>query len=516
MRIDRRTLLQGAAATGIGAAIGGGSFVRSQVHAAGTMDTLKIAMSSLPPQLDPQRGFGVVSLRIYPMIFDTLIRRDWSQGGKTVPNLATAWTQVDEVTLEFALRDDVVFHDGTPFTATDVKYTFDRTLQNDATLSATGQFPIKEVVILDDHKVRFITTAPSGAFEFLLTGDGNAAIVPAAYFEKVGADAFQLAPVGTGPYKLTEYVPDSHLTFEVNDKYFGGVSAAKTVTIAGIPEVSTRIAALLNGEADLILDLPPDQVPNILQAGDFVSTSVAPNNVQVFAIVGTNAPMDKWEVRQAMSLGIDRQTIVEQLLLGNGVWPTGIQAKSDPLYTERPLIPYDPDQAKALLTQAGYAGEEIQFAFDSPDYYPMEQAWCEAIVGMWSDIGLNVKMIGVDVGQRVQITTESPYHLFTSSCGVIADNTLLPYFGDPSAYGEELFPAETFTELNALVAEGQVTVDSARRSEIYKQAFDIIEGIVPQINLFTINRVSAMKKTITWTETPDFGIDLRAGVFTVA
>ncbi|MGH2549729.1 MAG: ABC transporter substrate-binding protein, partial [Thermomicrobiales bacterium] len=151
----RRKLLQTAAATGTALTIGGSSFFRENASAAfqtptGTIDNLRIAMSSLPPQLDPQTTGWIVMNRVYCMVFDTLIARDWANGGELIPGLAESWTQIDDTTVEFKLRAGVVFHDGTPFTSTDVKFTLERSLQGDPKLGVTGQYPIEEVTALDD------------------------------------------------------------------------------------------------------------------------------------------------------------------------------------------------------------------------------------------------------------------------------------------------------------------------------------------------------------------------------
>lgn len=520
MKTNRRRLLQSAAATGAGLALGGSALLnpRNRVSAqtTGSVDNLRISMQALPPQLDPQTDAWIVMARVYSMMFDSLIAHDWANGGVLVPALATDWEQVDDTTIDFTLRDGVVFQDGTPMTANDVKFTLNRALAGDSKLYVTGQFPIAEIVVQDELHLTIKTDGPRGDFlEKLASTMGS--IVPEAYFNEVGYAEFQKKPLGTGPYRITEYVPDQHLLFDVNEQYWGGVSAAKQVTLTGIPEVSTRVAALLNDEVDLIMDLPPDQVETVTNAGGFAVSDVSPAHCNVFQIVGI-PPTDKKEIRQALNLGFDRQAIVEQLLNGHGVWPTGILSVLDPLYTERPPLPYDPDKAKALMESVGYAGEEIKLAFDTPNYYPLEQEWTSAIVGMWNEIGLNVTMTPVSVDERVLITPDSGWNLFTSGASATNDVLALTY-GSPTGYIQTEFntaPAGTFDELNATVAELERSVDLAKRTELAKQAYDFLEDYVMAITLFTINRISAAKPGITFQEDGAFGIDLRAKSFSIA
>jgi peptide/nickel transport system substrate-binding protein len=513
MKTDRRRLLQGAAATGAGLALVGSPLAMRRVDAA-EMEELRIGTTALPPQLDPQTTDWIVMMRNYSLIFDTLIRQDWTNGGAFVPWLATGWTQVDDETLEVTLRDDVFFHNDAKLTADDVKYTFERSMQGDARLGVTGIYQLKEMVAVDETTVRFITDGPSGKLVTQLSAP-KSSIVPAAYHQEVGYEVFQSAPIGTGPYKLVEFVPDSHLAFERHEQYFAGLPAAKRVRESAIPEVSTRIAALLNGEVDLILDLPPDQVPTIEAGGEFKIDSTSPLNVNNFDIIGLNPPMDKKGVRQAMSLAIDRGLIVEQLLLGNGLHPGGLQSIYDPLYTERAPLAYDPERAKALLAEAGYAGEEIQMVFDQPEYYPLGIAWAEAVAAMWSDVGINVKMVGLEVGQRVEAAIpDSQYHVVISSNGVLADNEISDGFA-PTGYYTSFHTPGSLDDVVALFQEAGRTVDPAMRSEIYKQALDIVDDFVPVVTLFTINRVSAMIPSISWKGSPNFGIDLRPDNFSI-
>ena len=519
MRTNRRQVIQTAAA-GTGLAVAGSvaraplANARQATPAGGSVDNLRIAMSGLPPQLDPQTDTFIVMVRVYNMMFDTLIQRDWANGGELVPGLALSWTQVDETTLEFALRPGVVFQDGSPFTAEDVKFTFDRTLQGDARLAATGRYGLTSVEVVDDLTVRMMTDGPRGSLLLLLT-DPGAEIVPAAYFQQVGYEAFQQLPVGTGPYRATEFVPDTRLTFTAHTGYWGGAPAAANVEIRPIPEVSTRIAALQNGEIDMAMDLPPDQIADLQDSGTFAISTVAPLNVNILAVVGTNPPVDRKEVRQALNISIDRQTIVEQLLGGFGEWPTGLMSTLDPLYTERPQIPYDPDGARALLETAGYAGEEIRLAYDSPNYYPLEQEWTEVIVAGWADVGLNVTMSPLELNQREAITAEDDWGLYTTSSGNVADVALAQVYATPTAEYQILHTPGQFDELNDLVAQAQGTVDDVQRRDLTRQALDFLEDFVMVVPLFTINRNTASKASITFQETPRFGLELRPGRFSV-
>ena len=516
MLTNRRQVIQSATvATGLAMTGNVADSARADARqATPSIDTLRIAMSGLPTQLDPQTDTFIVMIRIYNMVYDTLIQRDWANGGGLIPGLATSWTQVDETTLELTLREGVVFQDGSPFTANDVKFTFDRTLEGNARLAATGRYGLAEVQVVDDLTVRMITDGPRGTLLSLIADLGSE-IVPATYFQQLGYEAFQRMPIGTGPYRVTEFIPDTRITLTAHTDYWGGAPAVSNVEIRPIPEVSTRVAALINGEIDMAMDLPPDQIPTVEEDGRFAVSTVSPLNINILAIVGTNPPVDRREVRQALNISIDRQSIVEQLFGGLAVWPTGLQSTLDPLYIERPQIPYDPDGARRLLETAGYAGEEIRLAYDSPNYYPLEQEWTEVIVAGWAGVGLNVTMSPLELSQREAITAEDDWGLYTTSMGNIADVDLPLVVASATAEYQILHTPGQFDELNAIVAQAQQTVDEAQRRDLTRQALEFLEDFTMVLPLFTINRNTASLATISFQETPLFGIDLRPGRFTV-
>ena len=225
--------------------------------------------------------------------------------------------------------------------------------------------------------------------------------------------------------------------------------------------------------------------------------------------------MDNKQIRQAMNLSIDRQTIVEQLFGGLAEWPTGLQSQLDPLYVEQPQLPYDPDAARTMLEESGYAGEEIRFAYDSPNYYPLEQEWAQVLVAGWTDIGLNVTASPIELTQREAINAESEYHLYSMSFGNVADMAMAQVYGSSTADYQLLHAPGQFDELNQLVAQAEATVDEAKRRDLYAQALAFLDDFVMVIPLFTINRNTASRSGITFQETPRFGIDLRPGTFTI-
>jgi peptide/nickel transport system substrate-binding protein len=173
-------------------------------------------------------------------VFDALVHFD--SGQKTVPGLAESWRLLDETTWEFRLRKGVRFHNGDPFTAGDAKFSLDRARTHPKSLQKGYVALVKEVRVVDPHTLHLKTER---VFPDLLPNLTNIAIYPEKYHKEVGDAAFAQRPIGTGPYRLQEWIKDRHAVLRANDQHWGGAPAIKTLTFRPIPEGTTRVAALV-------------------------------------------------------------------------------------------------------------------------------------------------------------------------------------------------------------------------------------------------------------------------------
>lgn len=519
-RFSRRTFVKASLATGASASIsplGLTPDAWAQATPTGSERSiveLRVAVPTLPDTMDPQEQNGIAWSRVQYSVFDTLIRRDFFEDNELVPSLATAWRRVNDTTFDVTLRQDVTWQDGTPFTSEDVTYTFDRILSGDPELvfASPSWFPLASVEALDDYHVRFVTDGLDPVLEKRLA-DNGASIIPAMYHQKIGADAFRTRPIGTGPYRMTEFVADDRLAFEAYDRYFGGMPAAQKVTIRLVPEVATRIAALLNGEVDLITNIPPDLFAQ-LQEEDAVTVLTVTVANQHQLLYNLNAqPLARREIRQALNDAIDRQTLVESLWGGNAVHTRGFQYEGEEFYDpSRPLTPYDPDRARALLAEGGYAGEEITYLTYAPDYYTNEGIVGEAIVAMWQQVGINARLVAMELQQHIGEwqSAESPYHVTTWSAGSNGDpdSYLMGGWG-PGSAAQVWWTAESAARFNELGQQARSTLDRSLRGDLYRQMLDEFENEAPGTSLYQTVDIYAMANTIDWTPYPLFQLDFR-------
>jgi peptide/nickel transport system substrate-binding protein len=479
---------------------------------------LVVGVQGIPDTLDPYQHLSNPGTRVTYSIFDHLLERQFRDGdppgtGSEIgPMLAESWERIDDLTLELHLRDDVLFHDGTPLTAEDVKFTFERSLFDtpDVMLDARGYIStISEIEVVDDHTIRLHTAEPDPLLEIRLTSWATW-ILPKEYYESVGIDGFALDPIGTGPYRVVEHSPGDVLVLEAFDDYWGGVPPVSRVTFRVIPEVAGRVAASVSGEADIITNIPPDQFQTLEDAAGVNVQTVPLANVHLLRYNVNYPPLDDRQLRQAMNLAIDRELLVETLWSGMAEVPRGHQfAEYGEMYNpNRPIPEYDPEQARELVESSDYAGEPIVFRV-SPFYYTNGIESAQAIVAMWQDVGINaeveVRDNPYDEGpQAIMVTNWS-----NSSFVADPDGALWLRWGADYPGTQEFFWYPDDERFNQLGAEARVTLDQDFRYEAYQTMLDIWEEEAPGTVLYIPHEIYGVRDHVEWTPYSFYYMDLR-------
>lgn len=356
---------------------------------------LKVGIASMSAQFDPGYSIGIQTIKVFYNIYDTLLTT--SPEGEIVGQLAESWNWIDDKTLDVKIRPNVTFHNGEACTAEDVFFTFDRCLQGfgDGTVRVLYE-TLDKVEIIDDLTVRFYLNRPDAAFENRLGSVWGANIVPKDYLEEIGAEAFQKAPIGTGPFKM-EYAPEK-LTLTAYEGFWGDKPNVDKIELILYPEASARMIALINGEVDIINDVTADLVDTI-NGYDGISvkgTSIKNIHIYVFNVNNTDSIISNQKFRQALTMAMDRQALVEAFWGPYAFVPPGHQfpAYGD-LYVDYAGIPYDIEKAKQLVKESGYNGEEITIEMRQGYYMNGDQSG-EAICDMWKEIGVNAKVVYKD------------------------------------------------------------------------------------------------------------------------
>ncbi|MFI5325262.1 MAG: ABC transporter substrate-binding protein, partial [Candidatus Rokuibacteriota bacterium] len=314
-------------------------------------------VSIAPTWFDPGEHPGnVTSMMIFYALHDALVKP--MPGKPAAPSLAESWTvSPDGLVHEFVLRRGVLFHNGDPLTAEDVKFSFERYRGAAAKLFKEK---VAAVEVVDPLRVRFRLSEPWPDFMafYATPATGAGWIVPKAYLQKVGDEGFKKAPIGAGPYKLVSFNPGVEMVLEAHDRYWRKTPHVKRLVFRVIPDEATRLAVLKRGEADVAYSIRGALAEEVKRTpGLRLAPTLLPATFWIdFTTEQWNAksPWHDRRVRLAASLAIDRQAINQAETLGFSKIASSIIPSSYEYYWGPPPIPYDPAQARRLLAEAGH------------------------------------------------------------------------------------------------------------------------------------------------------------------
>jgi peptide/nickel transport system substrate-binding protein len=357
-----------------------------------TQMTWAVHVSLAPTWFDPAEHTGIITLmKVLYAVHDAMVKP--MPGNRMAPSLAESWTAgKDGLTYEFALRKGVVFHNGDPFTAEDVKFSFERYRGAAAKLLKDK---VAAVEIVDPHRVRFRLKEPWPDFMtfYATAASGAGWIVPKRYVEKVGDEGFKKAPIGAGPYKLVSMNPGIEIVLEAHDKYWRKTPTIKRLVWKTVPEDLTRLAMLKRGEVDVAYSLrgPLGEEASRTPGLKLVPTVISATQWLDFGRLQFD-PKSPWHdrrVRLAASLAFDKNAINQAETLGHSK-PTGsiIPSAFEYAMAIQPH-PFDPAQAKKLLAEAGYPN-----GFDAGEYTcdSSYASVAEAIGNYLGAVGIRTKM----------------------------------------------------------------------------------------------------------------------------
>jgi peptide/nickel transport system substrate-binding protein len=462
-------------------------------------DTLTVALVSHPPTLDPHMHFERVGVLVNINMFDSLLHRNTKL--EFEPGLATSWKALSDTTWEFKIRKGVRFHNGEIMTPEDIKYSFERVLDQTKKSPQYGNIrAIKEVKVVDAETVHIITDKP---FPLLLERLVYFGIVPKKHVLAVGDQAFgATAPVGTGPWKFVEWKRDQLIRLEAFDQYWRGKPPFKQLVFRAIPEYATQYAEVKTGGVDIIREVSADIMPELKAHPATYVSSTPILRVHYVELDMRSAPFDKKAARQAANYAIDKQTIMQKLMAGLATQvATVVQPLAFGFDREVKPYPYDPKKAKELLTQAGFPnGVDITLHSSSAAWRPV----FEALGQMLTESGMRTTVRMWDPGpawnkffQAEGKATNGTYGTWGNYSVFDADAVLHPLFHTEQGgwIGKWYSRVEG---LDKLIDEGRSTVDQAKRKRTYSQIQQMIREEAPAIYLWTQFDTLAISKKVQY------------------
>src|SRR4051812_37641280 len=403
-------------------------------------DTLRIVMRDALPNVDPYYNNLRTGVVMHHQAWDGLVYRN-PETFKNEPLLATEWKMPDTTTIEFTLRPNVKFHDGTTLTADDVVYTLTVASDPNSKVSTPANYNwIEKAEKTGDLSVRVTLKRPTpAALEYFAL---VIPIYPKAYREKVGPEGYAKAPVGTGPYKITKVEPGVSIDFERFEDYWAGSPkpkpAIKKLSVRFVPDATTEMTELLASRADWIWNLNPDQFENVNKLPHIMAVRKESMRVGYLSLdaagrTGADNPLTKLKVRQAIWHAIDRQAMADKLVTGGSrvpaapCFPTqfGCNGEAATLYD------YNPAKAKQLLAEAGYPdGFDLELAS-----YVLPQ-WGSAVQNYLLAVGIRAKLNQLQTAALTQRAKAGELRAYLGSWGSFSVNDVsafMPNFFDGGA-----------------------------------------------------------------------------------
>jgi peptide/nickel transport system substrate-binding protein len=459
---------------------------------------LRIGVASEVTTLDPHFFHLTSNTEIHKGIYSGLVTQDADM--KVVPDLAVSWRTIDETHWEFKLRPGVTFQDGSPMTADDVVFTYERARNVPNSPGSFLQY-LKHVTNIMAADPLTVVVQTDGPDPILLNELQNVWIVS----RKNGAGATTAdynsgkAAIGTGPYRLAEWVPGDHITLARFEGYYGPKPDWDKVTYRAITNDAARTAALLSGDVDLIAAVPGNDLANV-RANPALTVSTMQSNRCFFWSIDvdrdvsplvtdadgkpmTKNPLKDVRVRRAMSKALDRDALVSRVMLDQGVpasqfMPDGVPGTDPNLKPE----PFDLAGAKKLLAEAGYPNGFGLTVASTNDRYINDAAMTQAVAQMWTRLGLKIivntlpKAVYFPRAVKLEFSVLLSGNSTDTSEPLSQLNYLLGTFDPGKGLGAGNYGRYSNPELDKLLAAASVTLDDRKRAALIGQAYDLALG----------------------------------------
>ena len=459
-------------------------------------DVLVIDLVNEPATLDPHKQWNPDSYYVYRNIYDNLVTRNTA--GEIVPQIATSWKVIDDTTVEFKIRTDVKFHDGTPLTAEDVVFSIKRITDPEFKSPQLGQFnSIVDAIATAPDTVVVKTGKP---YPPLLAQLVKLSIVSKAYTERVGDEELNLKPMGSGPFKFVEWQKGVKVVLEANNEYWRGKPPFARAEFRAVKDAATRIADLRTGKADLVVALNSDNAAEI-EGSSKLKVLSAPTERVAYLMMNTQfGPLTDVKLRRAVAYGLDRQLIIDALL-------GGYARKIDVLLTPAHFgyvegvktYPYDPEKARALVAEAGYPDGVSVELVTAPVF---DQRIVQAIQQQLSKVGITVEISMSDMSTFLKRRRADPegfgdmvFGRWSCACQD-ADGVLYAMFHSDSVWSKYANP-----ELDKHLEAARSAMDPQVRLKHYRLAHEIIADQVPSIPLYQAAAIYGARKELQWTAT---------------
>ncbi len=455
---------------------------------------------------------GLPNILVNKVLYSTLVKYD-PKNWQPVGDLAERWSLGDDkLTWTFNLRRNVTWHDGTPFTARDVKFTIERLWLNPAVgyYQRANFESISRVDIVDDFTARIVTKTPFATLPVMLGYLAN--MLPEHILGRYTIDQirnpvdFLRNPIGTGPFRFGESVLGSHVRLVANDRYFLGRPKLDAVVFRVVADIEQQLAQLQTGQLDLMI-IEPHQVQGVQRMNNIQLVDAPQVNYTFVAFNNKLEPFTDRKVRQALTHAVDRKAILEKIYLGRGKLATGpINPLNAWAYTDKVhQFPYNPELANRLLEEAGWArgpdgirrkaGQPLKVTVEVDRGNPVREQTAVVTRQYWREVGVDAEVRVSEFNALLSRIRSRPNLVQTWVLWYITppDPDILGYYHSQGTLNEFGYANP---ELDRLLEGGRQTFDVNARAKIYQQAEKFMAWDAPVIFLVYPAEIQALSKRV--------------------
>lgn len=460
-------------------------------------DSIIIGINSDATALDPLHINDTVTMSILSNVYEPLVRM--TTDSEIVPALATDWTiSPDGLEYTFTIRTDATFHNGDPITVEDIKYSIDMAVES----SYTGPYMnfIDHTEIIDDSTVKIVLQYAYAPFLALCTTYSQ--IVKEDFYTD-GGTMMSKEPIGSGPYKFVSWAQGDKIVFEAYEGYYAGTPDITQLTYKIISNSTTATIALETGDIDMYINVAAADIPS-LEANSEITLLKEPSSA--FYFIGLNMQDEKLSdirVRQAIAKCVDRDALIIGALDGNGVKTTTFIAEGLPGYTEGfDPLPYNIEEAKALLTEAGYP-DGFEMTISVPE---SRSAHAQMIQADLKKIGINLKIGIVESGAFWDALENGDYEMMIMGWSYVVMDSDVGYYSlyrsDDMAGNYVRF---SDARVDELLQNGRISTEASERAAIYSEIEEIVMNSAAYIPLYWRMDTIAFDAGLTNIEIPPCG-----------
>jgi peptide/nickel transport system substrate-binding protein len=477
-------------------AVGGLAVGNRLSWGAAPRDRLVVAMSIGVDSLHPYSQSSSPIYALWGHVMEQLVDTDYDKRGY-YGELADSWkAQGTEWT--FKLRKGISFHEGSPLTAKDIAFSYERILKDPKSKQAPNLSDIVNMKVLDDHTITLVTKTPKAA---LLTLLRNRLILSQKASERLG-EKFDEHAIGTGPYRFAKWERGNHFTMVRNDKYWGKPANIREIIWRPIPEDASRMVALEAGQADIINNVPPHEVPRLKNHPRIRVEVVRGMRIIFIALNPIHKPFDNKLVRQALNYAVDQEALIKHIHEDQAFALKGLVGPQMPGYDAGiQNYPYDPDKAKKLLGEAGFPSG-ITLDFHSPSgRYPKDKETAQALVSQMAKAGIKLNLKTPEWAVFEEEYNAGKYGMYMIGRGSVDD--LEAFFIRYFRSGRSKRLAYTNPEFDKLFDQQSSEFDPVKREELLRKMVRILHDDCPTIPLYNTGDAYAVRRDVVWTARPD-------------